>query len=59
VLRQHHAPGEKLFIDYAGQTVPITDCYTYDVREVQIFVGVLGSSNLTYAEASWTQKIPY
>jgi transposase len=58
VLRHHHAPGDKLFVDYAGQTVPITDRYSGEIREAQIFVGVLGCSNLTYAEASWTQKLP-
>jgi transposase len=58
VLCQHHAPGDKLFVDYAGQTVPIVDRYTGEIREAQIFVGVLGCSNLTYAEATWTQKIP-
>jgi len=36
VLRQHHAPGEKLFVDYAGQTVPVTDRYSGEVREAQI-----------------------
>jgi transposase len=58
VLRQHHAPGDKLFVDYAGQTVPVTDRYTGEICAAQIFVGVLGCSNLTYAEATWTQKIP-
>lgn len=57
VLRQHHAPGDKLFVDYAGQTVPITDRHTGEIREAQIFVGVLGCSNLTYAEATWTQTL--
>lgn len=58
VLRQHHAPGDKVFIDYAGQTVPVTDRYTGEAREAQIFVGALGCSNLTYAEATWTQQLP-
>jgi transposase len=58
VLRTQHAPGEKLFVDYAGQTVPITDRHTGELREAQIFVAVLGCSNYTYAEATWTQKIP-
>lgn len=58
VLRTEHAPGEKLFVDYAGQTVPITDRHTGEIREAQIFVAVLGCSNYTYAEATWTQKIP-
>ena len=58
VLRQPHAPGEKLFVDYAGQTVPITDRYSGEVREAQIFVAVLGCSNYTYAEATCSQKLP-
>ena len=58
VLRLEHAPGEKLFVDYAGQTVPIIDRYTGAERAAQIFVAVLGHSNYTYAEASWSQKLP-
>ena len=55
VLRQEHAPGDKLFVDYAGQTVPIVDRYTGESRPAQIFVAVLGCSNLSYAEATWSQ----
>jgi len=58
VFRQTHAPGDKLFVDYAGQTVGITDRSTGEVRPAQIFVAVLGASNYTYAEASWTQRLP-
>jgi transposase len=55
VLRQEHVPGDKLFVDYAGQTVPITDRHTGTDREAQIFVAVLGYSNYSHAEASLTQ----
>lgn len=55
VLRREHAPGDKLFVDYAGQTVPILDRHTGEARAAQIFVAVLGCSNFTHAEASWTQ----
>jgi transposase len=58
VLRQNHAPGDKLFVDYAGQTVPITDRYSGATREAQVFVAVLGCSNYGYAEATWTQALP-
>lgn len=58
VLRQAHAPGEKLFVDYAGQTVPVVDRHTGEARPAQIFVAVLGCSNYTFAEASWTQALP-
>lgn len=56
-LRQTHRAGEKLFIDYAGQTVPITDPATGEIHQAQIFVAVLGASNYAYAEASWTQQL--
>jgi transposase len=58
VMRQDHRAGEKLFVDYAGQTVPIIDRLTGEIREAQIFVAVLGASNYTYAEATWSQSLP-
>lgn len=57
VLRQEHKAGEKTFVDYAGQTVPVVDPETGEVREAQIFLGVLGASNFTFAEATWTQSL--
>jgi transposase len=57
-MRQTHAGGDKLFVDYAGDTVPvIIDRLTGKIRPAQIFVAVLGASNFTYAEASWTQAL--
>jgi transposase len=58
VMRQDHRAGEKLFVDYAGQTVAVVDSATGELREAQIFVAVLGASNYTYAEATWTQGLP-
>lgn len=57
-MRQHHKAGEKLFVDYAGDTLPVTDPHTGEVRLAQIFVAVLGASSYTYAEASWSQGVP-
>jgi transposase len=57
VMRQSHRAGEKLFVDYAGPTVPIVDRTTGEIRQAQIFVAVLGASNYTYAEATWTQGL--
>lgn len=57
VLRQQHEPGDKCFVDYAGQTVPVTDRYTGEQRPAQIFVAVLGCSNYTYAEATFSQQL--
>jgi transposase len=58
VMRQEHRAGEKLFVDYAGQTVPVVNRETGELREAQIFVAVLGASNYTFAEATWTQSLP-
>jgi transposase len=57
-MRQTHTAGERLFVDYAGQTAPVVDEETGEVRPAQIFVAVLGCSNYTYVEATWTQSLP-
>lgn len=56
-LRQDYRAGEKLLVDYAGQTVPIVDRETGEVEEAQIFVAVLGASSYTYAEATASQTL--
>ena len=58
VLRQVHHPGEKLFVDWAGQTVPIHRAQDGTVSEAHLFVAVLGYSNKTYLEAFANQKLP-
>jgi transposase len=57
-LRQSHVAGEKLFVDYSGHTMEVIDGLTGEIRKAQIFVAVLGASNLTYVEASFTQSLP-
>ena len=57
-LRQTHTPGEKLFVDYAGPTVPIVDPMTGEIRQAAIFVAVLGASSYTYCDATWSQTLP-
>jgi transposase len=57
-MRQTHRAGEKLFVDYAGQTLAITDAATGEIKQAQVFVAVLGASNYTYAEATLTQRLP-
>ncbi len=58
VMRQEHRAGEKCFVDFAGDTLPIVDPETGVVRGAQLFVGVLGASNYTYAEAVASQSLP-
>jgi transposase len=56
VMRQTHRAGEKRFVDYAGQTMEIIDRHSGESRTAEIFVAVLGASNYTYTEASWSQS---
>jgi len=56
-LRQQHKAGEKLFLDYAGQTVPIINPKTGEIHEAQIFIAALGASNYTYSEAAPGQDL--
>jgi transposase len=57
-LRQEHRAGEKLFVDFAGDTIPIVDPLTGEVTQAHLFVAVLGCSNYTYAEVTATQQLP-
>jgi transposase len=57
-MRQTHAAGEKLFVDFAGDTVPVFDALTGEARAAKIFVAVLGASNYTYAEARFSEALP-
>jgi transposase len=56
-MRQTHPAGEKLFVDYAGDTVPVLDQTTNAARPAHIFVAALGASNYTYAEARWSEGL--
>src|SRR6201997_5233199 len=57
-MRQSHAAGDKLFVDYAGDGIPVViDGLTGKRRTAQIFVAVLGASSFTYAQATWTQGL--
>ena len=56
-MRQIHRAGEKLFVDYAGHTLSIVNPHTGEIRTAQIFVAVLGASNYTFAEATWSQSL--
>jgi len=57
-MRQEYKAGERLFVDYCGQTVPVVDRTTGESRQAQVFVAALGASNYTYAEATLSQSLP-
>ena len=56
-MRQVHRAGEKGFLDYSGKKPRVVNGATGEVTEVELFVMVLGASNYTYAEATWTQTL--
>lgn len=57
-MRQTHSAGEKTFVDYAGPTIPIYDAKEQTLYQAVIFVGVLGASNFTFAEATRSRSLP-
>jgi transposase len=58
-MRQTHLGGDKLFVDYAGDTVPvIVDRMTGETRAAHLFVAVMGGSSLSFAHPSWTETLP-
>jgi transposase len=56
VMHMNHKAGDKMFVDYAGKTLELTDKDTGQITEVQFFVAILGASQYTYAESSISQK---
>jgi transposase len=57
-MRQVHVAGDKVFVDFSGKRLPVVDPQTGEVRAAELFVGVLGASSYTYAEATWSQGLP-
>ena len=56
VMRQEHKAGEKVFVDYCDG-IAITDPVTGAKIPTELFVGSLGASSYTYAEATLTQSL--
>lgn len=56
VMHIDHKAGDKLYVDFAGQKMSITDKETGEIIEVEIFVSILGASQLTYVEAVMSQQ---
>ncbi len=57
-MRQVHLAGEKTFVDYSGKRPSFIAPSTGERIEVELFVGVLGASSYTFAEATLTQRVP-
>ncbi|MER9355142.1 IS21 family transposase [Mesorhizobium sp. M0514] len=57
-MRQVHVAGDKVFVDYSGKKLPFVDRKNGEIREAEIFLGVLGASSYSFAEATWSQTLP-
>ena len=55
-MRVPHKVGDKLFIDFTGKRLQIVNKETGEVQEVEVFVAILGCSQLTYVTAVASQK---
>jgi transposase len=58
VMRQRHAAGERMFVDCSGTRMSVIDPASGAPRPAEAFIAVMGASNHTYAEASWSQALP-
>jgi transposase len=52
----HHKAGDKMFVDYAGEKLQYVDPSTGEIKPAEVFVAILGASQLTYIEATESQK---
>src|SRR5215831_71692 len=59
VLRQDHVAGEKMFVDWAGDTVPLYDRTIGETIPAAVFIATLGASNYTFAYATRSQELPH
>jgi transposase len=57
-MAQAHKAGDKLFVDYCGDTLSLTNPQTGEITKAQIFVAALGASSYIFAEATETQSLP-
>ena len=57
-MRQVYRAGEKAFVDYAGPKFPVVDRSTGEVCDAMVFVGVLGASNYTFVDVTWSRALP-
>jgi transposase len=55
-MRIDHKAGDKLYVDFAGDKLSIIDKQTGEVQQVEVFVAILGASQLTYVEAVMSQQ---
>ncbi|NQZ52572.1 MAG: transposase, partial [Moritella sp.] len=55
-MRINHKAGDKLYVDYTGKKLQVIDPQTGEIKQVEVFVSILGASQLIYAEATISQQ---
>ncbi len=55
-MKQNHAPGDKMFVDYTGDKLSYYEGRGGEKKSAEVFAAILGASSLTYAEATESQK---
>jgi transposase len=55
-MHMEHKAGDKLYVDFAGDKLTIIDRQTGEIKPVEVFVAILGASQLTYVEAVMSQQ---
>jgi transposase len=56
-MHMEHKAGDKVFVDYAGEKLPFVDTETGEIKQAEVFVSILGASQLLYLEAVESQKV--
>lgn len=55
-MHMDHKAGDKMFVDFTGKHLEIVDKETGEIKQVEVFIAILGASQLTYVEAKMSQK---
>lgn len=56
-MHMDHKAGDKMFVDFTGERLQIVDPLTGEIKKVEVFVAILGASQLTYVEAVESQRV--
>jgi transposase len=57
VMRFEYVAGERMFVDFCGDTLPITDPATGEIWQAQVFACALGASGYLYVEVTGSQDL--
>lgn len=56
-MHMAHKAGDKMFVDFTGEKLSMVDPQSGEVKDLEVFVAILGASQLTYVEAVESQRV--